>query len=130
MSKVEIDEEKDVGFKLEQEETSQIETEVPSKKATEHFENIQQIVEEVIAKEMKTVDQKIRSAIKDALTEVFGEFLADSNEPEDSNEPVPEEQPKCPANPKWLKAMFSILPEDVLKHSKLWKYRHCVKDFE
>ena len=37
-----------------------------------------------------------------------------------------EELPKCPKNISWLKKMFEVLPLDILKNSKLWRYKHCV----
>jgi len=75
--------------------------------------------EEILIKTAE-LEEKIKKAVAEAIREVFGEFLSEEKSEKDV------EKAKCPRNPVWLEKMFEILPEDILKKSKLWKYRHCL----
>jgi len=75
--------------------------------------------EEILIKTAE-LEEKIKKAVAEAIRDVFGEFLGE----EEAEKEVKEA--KCPRNPAWLQKMFEILPEDILRKSKLWKYRHCV----
>jgi len=93
---------------------------------------------EEIKQQLSDLDRKIREAIRSAVADVLGDLLEEQiAEFEAKTEQEKEEiekmvdkpveiQPKCPPNLNWLKKMFEIFPEEILKKSKLWKYRHCL----
>ncbi len=83
--------------------------------------------EEVLDKKIEEIKAKVKEAVNEAIANTLGELLEEKEEGELSRKEIEtEEVPKCPKNISWLKKMFEILPLDILKESKLWKYRHCV----
>lgn len=93
---------------------------------------LEKVEEEEAVKKVEELDQKIREAVREAIKEVFEDLLApDSKEEKEEKsiklETEKEELPKCPRNLSWLQKMFEIFPEEILKNSKLWKYRKCLE---
>jgi len=83
--------------------------------------------EEVLDKKIDEIKARVTEAVQEALANTLGDLLDEKEgEIESTKEIEAEVLPKCPKNISWLKRMFEILPLDILKNSKLWKYRHCV----
>lgn len=94
---------------------------------------------EEIKQQLSDLDRKIREAVKSAIADVLGDLLeeqigdfeakieSEKEEIKKMASKTVEIPPKCPPNLNWLKKMFEIFPEEILKKSKLWKYRHCVE---
>ena len=83
--------------------------------------------EDVFEKEMEELKTNIRVAVQEAVADTLAKILEEKEEEEVKKEEIEtEEQPKCPKNLSWLRKMFEILPLEILKESKLWRYRKCV----
>ncbi|ADB58899.1 hypothetical protein [Archaeoglobus profundus] len=78
-------------------------------------------------KKIEEIKAKVREAVQEALANTLADLLEkEEKEEKRKDETKAEELPKCPKNLSWLKKMFEILPLDILRNSKLWRYRHCV----
>lgn len=83
--------------------------------------------EKILDAKIEEIKAKVKEAVNEAIANTLGELLEEKEEGELSRKEIEtEEVPKCPKNISWLKKMFEILPLDILRESKLWKYRHCV----
>ncbi len=113
-------------------EKAEVEKKVVEDVEEEKKEPTTKEIEEAIIKTAE-FDERIREAVRSAIKEVFEEFLTTEKEKEEESigmETKKEEFPKCPRNLSWLQKMFEIFPEEILKNSKLWKYKHCLEQKE
>ena len=88
---------------------------------------LEKVEEEEAVKKVEELDQKIREAVREAIKEVFNELIEEKKGEQIGMETKTEEVPKCPRNLSWLRKMFEIFPEEILRNSKLWKYRKCLE---
>lgn len=86
--------------------------------------------EEVFEKKMEELKTNIRVAVQEVVADTLAKVLEEKEEEVKKEEMEGEELPKCPRNLSWLKKMFDLLPIDILKESKLWRYRHCLTAVE
>jgi len=84
-------------------------------------------LEEILDKKIDEIKARVTEAVQEALANTLGDLLEEKEEEEKRKEEMEAgELPVCPKNLSWLRKMYEILPLDILKESKLWKYRKCV----
>ena len=110
-------------------EKAEVEKKVVEDVEEEKKEPTTKEIEEAITKTAE-LDEKIRAAVREAIKEIFDEFIEEKKGEQIGVETKKEEFPKCPRNLSWLQKMFEIFPEEILKNSKLWKYKHCLEQKE
>lgn len=108
-------------------EKAEVEEKVVEDVEEEKKEPTTKEIEEAITKTAE-LDEKIRAAVREAIKEVFDEFIEEKKGEQIGMETEKEEVSKCPRNLSWLRKMFEIFPEEILKNSKLWKYRKCIEE--
>jgi len=115
---------RELGDRVEEEVVDTVRTEKEEGVATP---SVPEDIEAFLNTKIDELRHSIRDAVQEALANALGDLLEEKEEDERRNvETEAEELPRCPKNISWLQKMFELLPLDILKHSKLWRYRHCV----